>query len=137
MFGLFSKEKKESLDQGLQKSKEGFFAKLSRAIAGKSSVDDEVLDNLEEILVSSDVGIDTTLKIIQRIQARAARDKYVGTGELDRILKEEVAALLSESSTTEVADFELPAGKKPFVLLVVGVNGVGKTTTIGKLATTG
>jgi fused signal recognition particle receptor len=134
MFGLFPKEKKESLNQGLHKSKEGFFAKLTRAIAGKSAIDDEVLDNLEEILVSSDVGIDTTLKIIQRIQERAARDKYVGTAELDRILKEEVAALLASTSTNDAADFELPPGKKPYVLLVVGVNGVGKTTTIGKLS---
>jgi len=134
MFGLFSKEKKESLNQGLQKSKEGFFAKLTRAVAGKSVVDDEVLDNLEEILVSSDVGIETTVKIIRRIQERAARDKYFGTDELDKILKEEVAALLAESRSTDAADFEIPAGKKPFVLLVVGVNGVGKTTTIGKLA---
>jgi fused signal recognition particle receptor len=134
MFGFFSKEKKESLDQGLQKSKEGFFSKLSRAVVGKSTVDDEVLDNLEEILVSSDVGIETTLKIIKRIQERVARDKYVGTGELDRILKEEVATLLAQGKTTDVADFEVPAGKKPYVMLVVGVNGVGKTTTIGKLS---
>ncbi len=134
MFGLFSKEKKESLDQGLQKSKDGFFSKLSRAIVGKATVDDEVLDNLEEVLVSSDVGIETTLKIIQRIQARVARDKYVGTNELDRILKEEVATLMSESKTSDLADFEVPHGKKPYVLLVVGVNGVGKTTTIGKLS---
>lgn len=134
MFGLFSKEKKESLDQGLQKSKEGFFSKLSRAIVGKSTVDDEVLDNLEEILVSSDVGIETTVKIIQRIQERVARDKYVGTGELDRILKEEVAALLTAGQNTETAEFEIPQGKKPYVMLVVGVNGVGKTTTIGKLS---
>jgi fused signal recognition particle receptor len=134
MFGLFSKEKKESLDQGLQKSKDGFFSKLSRAIAGKSTVDDEVLDNLEEVLVSSDVGIETTLKIIQRIQERVSRDRYLGTSELDKILKEEVASLLSENKSTDVADFEIPSGKKPYVLLVVGVNGVGKTTTIGKLS---
>jgi len=134
MFGLFSKEKKESLDQGLQKSKEGFFSKLSRAIVGKSTVDDEVLDQLEEILVSSDVGIQTTVRIIQRIQERVARDKYVGTSELDKILKEEVAALLSQNTATDVADFEVPKGKKPYVMLVVGVNGVGKTTTIGKLS---
>lgn len=134
MFGLFSKEKKESLDQGLQKSKEGFFTRLSKAVAGKSTVDDEVLDNLEEILVSSDVGIETTLKIIQRIQDRVARDKYLGASELDRILKEEVAALLSQNQTAQVSDFETPADKKPYVMLVVGVNGVGKTTTIGKLS---
>jgi fused signal recognition particle receptor len=131
---LFSKEKKESLDQGLEKSKENFFSKLGKAIAGKSSVDEEVLDQLEEILISSDVGIDTTLKIIQRIQARVARDKYVGTTELDSILKQEIAHLLSENNTEDLADFETPTGKKPYVLLVVGVNGVGKTTTIGKLA---
>jgi fused signal recognition particle receptor len=134
MFGLFSKEKKESLDQGLQKSKEGFFTRLSKAVIGKSTVDDEVLDNLEEILVSSDVGIETTLKIIQRIQDRVARDKYLNPAELDRILKEEVASLLSENKTADVVDFETPADKKPYVMLVVGVNGVGKTTTIGKLS---
>jgi len=134
MFGLFSKEKKESLDQGLQKSKEGFFARLSKAVAGKSTVDDDVLDNLEEILVSSDVGIETTLKIIHRIQDRVARDKYLGASELDRILREEVAALLSENKTNNVSDFETPVDKKPYVMLVVGVNGVGKTTTIGKLS---
>jgi fused signal recognition particle receptor len=134
MFGLFSKEKKQSLDQGLQKSKEGFFTRLTKAVAGKSTVDDEVLDNLEEILVSSDVGVETTLKIIERIQQRVARDKYLTAGELDRILKEEVAALLSENQTADVPDFETPADKKPYVMLVVGVNGVGKTTTIGKLS---
>lgn len=135
IFGnLFSKEKKETLDKGLEKSKESFFGKLSKALVGKSTVDDEVLDNLEEILVSSDVGVSTTLKIIDRIQQRVARDKYVGTSELDRILKEEIAALLSENNSTDLADFETPADKKPFVIMVVGVNGVGKTTTIGKLA---
>ncbi|HMJ69834.1 MAG TPA: signal recognition particle-docking protein FtsY [Cyclobacteriaceae bacterium] len=134
MFGLFSKEKKQSLDQGLEKSKEGFFTRLSKAVAGKSKVDDEVLDNLEEILVSSDVGIETTLKIIGRIQERVARDKYLTAGELDRLLKEEIAALLSENKTTDIPDFETPADKKPYVMLVVGVNGVGKTTTIGKLS---
>lgn len=134
MFGLFSKEKKQSLDQGLQKSKEGFFSRLTKAVAGKSTVDDEVLDNLEEVLVSSDVGIETTLKIIQRIQDRVARDKYLGASELDRLLKEEIAELLSENKTTNVSDFETPADKKPYVMLVVGVNGVGKTTTIGKLS---
>lgn len=132
--GLFSKEKKESLDQGLQKSKESFFGKLGKAIAGKSTVDDEVLDNLEEILISSDVGIHTTLKIIERIQARVARDKYLGTSELDRILKEEIATLLTESNSSDLVDFEIPARAKPYVLMVVGVNGVGKTTTIGKLS---
>lgn len=134
MFGLFSKEKKQSLDQGLQKSKEGFFTRLSKAVAGKAKVDDEVLDNLEEILVSSDVGVETTLKIIERIQERVARDKYLTTGELDRLLKEEIAALLSENKTADVPDFETPVDKKPYVMLVVGVNGVGKTTTIGKLS---
>lgn len=132
--GLFGKEKKESLDQGLQKSKENFFGKLSKALIGKSTVDDEVLDNLEEILISSDVGVDTTLKIVKRIQDRVARDKYLGTAELDAILKEEVAALLSETNHGNTADFETPAGTKPYVLMVVGVNGVGKTTTIGKLS---
>lgn len=131
---LFSKEKKETLNSGLQKSKESFFGKLGKAIAGKSTVDDEVLDSLEEILISSDVGVDTTLKIIQRIQARVAKDKYLGTSELDSILKEEVAALLSENNATDTRDFEIPSTAKPYVLMVVGVNGVGKTTTIGKLS---
>ena len=134
LFGLFSPEKKESLDKGLEKSKENFFSKLGKALVGKSSVDDEVLDNLEEILVSSDVGVETTLKIIGRIQERVARDKYVGTEELDRILKEEVAALLTESNAIDQQDYDIPLGKKPYVIMVVGVNGVGKTTTIGKLA---
>jgi fused signal recognition particle receptor len=135
IFGnLFSKEKKETLDKGLQKSKESFFGKLGKALVGKSTVDDEVLDNLEEVLVSSDVGVSTTLKIIERIQQRVARDKYLGTSELDRILKEEVAALLSENNTGDTRDFETPPDKKPYVIMVVGVNGVGKTTTIGKLA---
>lgn len=132
--GLFSKEKKETLNQGLQKTHDSFFSKLTRAIAGKSTVDDAVLDDLEEVLVSSDVGVDTTLKIIDRIQARVARDKYVGTTELDRILKEEVAGLLAESNTSDATDFTTPPDIKPYVLMVVGVNGVGKTTTIGKLA---
>lgn len=132
--GFFSKEKKESLDQGLEKSKESFFGKLTKAIAGKSVVDEDVLDSLEEILISSDVGVDTTLKIIGRIQDRVARDKYLGTSELDRILKEEIASLLAENNSRDLADFEIPAGIKPYVLMVVGVNGVGKTTTIGKLA---
>jgi fused signal recognition particle receptor len=134
MFGLFSKEKKDSLDKGLEKSKESFFGKLSKSLVGKSKVDDEVLDNLEEALVSSDVGVDTTLKIIGRIQERVAKDKYLGTDELNRILKEEIAALLAENKTEDVADFDIPLGVKPYVLMVVGVNGVGKTTTIGKLA---
>lgn len=130
---LFSKDKKESLDQGLKKTQESFFGKLTKAIAGKSTVDDEVLDNLEEILIASDVGVQTTLKIIERIQERVARDKYLGTGELDKILKEEIASLLSENNTEDLADFETP-DKKPYILMVVGVNGVGKTTTIGKLS---
>ncbi len=131
---LFSKEKKETLNEGLQKTKESFFSKLGKAIIGKSTVDEEVLDNLEEILISSDVGVDTTLKIIARIQARVMRDKYVGTAELDRILKEEIAALLAESQSADLPDFETPSDKKPYVMMVVGVNGVGKTTTIGKLS---
>lgn len=134
MFKLFSSEKKESLDKGLQKSKESFFSRLGKAVAGKSTVDDEVLDNLEEVLVSSDVGVETTLKIIDRIQQRVARDKYLGTAELDKILREEVAALLSENNTSDLADFDIPQEKKPYVIMVVGVNGVGKTTTIGKLS---
>jgi fused signal recognition particle receptor len=133
LFGLFSKDKKESLDKGLEKSKESFFGKLSKALVGKSTVDDEVLDNLEEILVSSDVGVETTLKIIDRIQQRVARDKYLGTSELDNILRDEIASLLSESNTKDLQDFDTQ-GKKPYVIMVVGVNGVGKTTTIGKLS---
>ncbi|MFZ2906453.1 MAG: signal recognition particle-docking protein FtsY [Cyclobacteriaceae bacterium] len=132
--GLFSKEKKDSLDKGLQKTSESFFGKLGKALVGKSTVDDEVLDNLEEILVSSDVGVNTTLKIIERIQQRVARDKYLGAAELDRILKEEIATLLEENRSEDLKDFQLPDGKKPFVMMVVGVNGVGKTTTIGKLS---
>lgn len=132
--GLFSRDKKESLDKGLEKSKQSFFSKLGKAIAGKSTVDDEVLDNLEEILVSSDVGVETTLKIIDRIQRRVARDKYLGTAELEKILKEETAALLAENNAVDVTDFGVPPGVKPYVVMVVGVNGVGKTTTIGKLA---
>jgi len=131
---LFGKKEKESLDQGLQKTKEGFFAKITKAIAGKSTVDDEVLDNLEEALVTSDVGIDTTLAIIDRIQKRVARDKYVNTSELNRLLQEEIADILVDSQDESFRDFGIPAGKKPYVLMVVGVNGVGKTTTIGKLA---
>lgn len=131
---IFSKEKKETLDKGLEKSKTSFFDKLSRAVAGKSKVDDAVLDNLEEVLVSSDVGVATTLKIIDRIEARVARDKYVGTEELNRILREEIASLLNEIDSGNATDFHVPSDKKPYVIMVVGVNGVGKTTTIGKLA---
>jgi fused signal recognition particle receptor len=132
--GIFSKEKKESLDKGLEKSKDSFFGKLGKALIGKSQVDDDVLDNLEEILVGSDVGVETTLKIIGRIQRRVARDKYIGTEALDRILKEEVSALLSENKSSETDEFAIPSGHKPYVIMVVGVNGVGKTTTIGKIA---
>ena len=134
LFGVFSKAKKESLDQGLSKTKESVFKKLSRAVVGKSKVDDEVLDNLEEVLITSDVGVDTTIKIIQRIEERVDRDKYLGVDELNQILKEEIAALLEENNTEDVADFELPERSDPYVIMVVGVNGVGKTTTIGKLA---
>ena len=137
--GLFSfltrkKEQKEDLDKGLEKTKTNVFSRISKAIMGKSTVDDEVLDNLEEILITSDVGVETTLKIIDRIQARVARDKYVGTNELNRILKEEIVALLQENESGDGTTFEIPADKKPYVIMVVGVNGVGKTTTIGKLA---
>ena len=137
--GLFSfltrkKEQKEDLDKGLEKTKESVFSRISKAIIGKSTVDDEVLDNLEEILITSDVGVETTLKIIERIQARVARDKYVGTNELNAILKEEIVALLQENESGDGTTFEIPADKKPYVIMVVGVNGVGKTTTIGKLA---
>lgn len=131
---IFSKEKKETLDKGLEKSKSSFFNKLSKAVAGKSTVDDDVLDNLEEVLVTSDVGVDTTLKVIERIEERVARDKYLGTEELNQILREEIAGLLSETNTEDAVDFDIPANTKPYVLMVVGVNGVGKTTTIGKLA---
>ncbi len=131
---IFSSEKKETLDKGLEKSKTSFFSKLGKAVVGKSKVDDEVLDNLEEVLVTSDVGVETTLKIIERIEERVARDKYVGTEELDRILREEIAGLLSETHTGEASELELPVTDGPYVIMVVGVNGVGKTTTIGKLA---
>ncbi|GAB3539330.1 signal recognition particle-docking protein FtsY [Spirosoma fluminis] len=139
LFGLFSKEKKETLDKGLEKTKDSFFSKLGRAVVGKSTVDEEVLDELENVLISSDVGVETTVKIIRRIEERVARDKYMGTDELDRILREEIAALLSINTTATTArdgsdDFALPTDKKPYVIMVVGVNGVGKTTTIGKLA---
>ena len=133
-FGLFSKKKKETLDTGLEKTKQSFFDKLSHSVAGKSKVDDEVLDKLEEILITSDVGVETTLKIIDRIEKRVAQDKYVGTGELNRLLKEEIAALLAENGTEDGTSFDLSKQVKPYVILVVGVNGVGKTTTVGKLA---
>jgi fused signal recognition particle receptor len=138
LFGFFSKEKKESLDKGLEKSKDSFFSKMGKAIAGKSKVDDEVLDELEGILATSDVGVDTIIKIIDRIEARVARDKYLSASELDKILREEIAGLLTEgddqATTTSATDFYVPDTHKPHVILVVGVNGVGKTTTIGKLA---
>ena len=134
VFGLFSKQKKESLNKGLEKTKENLFSKLGRAVAGKSKIDDEVLDELEEVLITSDVGVETTVKIIQRIEQRVSTDKYMNTDELNQILRSEIAALLSENNTEDLADFKLPEGHKPHVILVVGVNGVGKTTTIGKLA---
>ena len=134
IFSFFSKEKKETLDKGLSKTKESVFGKIARAIAGKSKGDDEVLDNLEEVLITSDVGVDTTLKIIKRIEKRVAQDKYVNTDELNGILREEIAALLTENNTVDAEDFNIPEGKTPYVIMVVGVNGVGKTTTIGKLA---
>jgi len=134
IFGIFNTKKKESLDQGLAKTKENVFSKISRAIVGKSKVDEEVLDNLEEILISADVGVDTTLKIIDRIEKRVAEDKYLGTSELNSMLKEEIAALLEENNSNDVSDFDLPNNGEPYVIMVVGVNGVGKTTTIGKLA---
>ena len=131
---IFSSEKKETLDKGLEKSKSSFLGKLSKAVAGKSKVDDEVLDNLEEVLVTSDVGVNTTLKVIERIEARVSKDKYLGTDELNQILREEIAGLLSETNSGEESEFTIPEGNKPYVIMVVGVNGVGKTTTIGKLA---
>ena len=133
-FSFFSKEKKETLDKGLSKTKESVFSKIARAVAGKSKVDDEVLDNLEEVLITSDVGVETTLNIIKRIEKRAAADKYVNTQELNHILRDEIAALLTENNSDDVADFDVPIERKPYVIMVVGVNGVGKTTTIGKLA---
>lgn len=133
-FSFFTKEKKENLDKGLSKTKESVFSKITKAIAGKSKVDDDVLDNLEEVLITSDVGVDTTLKIIERIEKRVARDKYVTTAELTALLRDEIASLLTENHTEDQADFVVPAEKKPYVIMVVGVNGVGKTTTIGKLA---
>ena len=134
LFGLFGKNKKETLDKGLEKTKESVFGKLARAVAGKSTVDDDVLDNLEEVLITSDVGVETTVKIIHRIEERVARDKYVTTAELNKILREEIAALLEENQTDDLKDWDLPTDHSPYVILVVGVNGVGKTTTIGKLA---
>ena len=135
IFSFFSKEKKEVLDQGLSKTKESVFGKIARAIAGKSEIDDEVLDNLEEVLVTSDVGVETTLKIIDRVQKRAARDKFMNTAELNKLLKDEIAQLLMENNTSDGDSFNIPASAgKPYVIMVVGVNGVGKTTTIGKLA---
>jgi fused signal recognition particle receptor len=133
-FGLFSREKKETLDQGLAKTKESFFSKLAKVLIGKSKVDEEVLDNLEEILIGADVGVSTTLKIIERIEARVGRDKYTTSSELNGILKEEIAALLEENRSSDLVDFDLPKTDGPYVIMVVGVNGVGKTTTIAKLA---
>ena len=131
---IFSKEKKETLDKGLEKTKSNFFGKLSKAVAGKSKVDDDVLDNLEEVLVSSDVGVETTLKIIDRIEVRVAKDKYLGVDELNHILRDEIAGLLSETNTGNATEFDIPKQDTPYVIMVVGVNGAGKTTTIGKLA---
>lgn len=135
LFSFFTKEKKETLDKGLEKTKEGFFSKLGKAVLGKSTIDDEVLDNLEEIFTASDVGVDTTVKIIDRIEARVARDKYVTTSDLNNLLCEEICDMLADSDVSEIGEFRIPEGaKKPYVIMVVGVNGVGKTTTIGKLA---
>lgn len=134
LFDFFSKEKKETLDQGLSKTRESVFSKISRAVVGKSKVDEDVLDNLEEILISSDVGVETTVRIIERIEKRVSRDKYVGTNELNAILKEEIASLLAENNDDQPVSFETELPAKPYVIMVVGVNGVGKTTTIGKLA---
>ena len=134
LFNFFNKEKKDTLDQGLSKTKESVFSKITRAVAGKSKVDDEVLDNLEEVLITSDVGVETTLRIIERIETRVSRDKYVSTSELNVILKEEIAGLLAENNSDMPMDFDSPLSQTPYVIMVVGVNGVGKTTTIGKLA---
>lgn len=131
---FFNREKKEDLDKGLEKTKEGFFDKINRAVAGKSTVDEEVLDELENILITGDVGLDTTVKIIKRIEARVARDKYINTAELNEILRDEIVQLLSENNTEDAEDYDFPTANKPYILMVVGVNGVGKTTTIGKLA---
>jgi len=134
LFDFFSKQKKENLDKGLEKTKESMFSKLSRVVAGKSKVDDDVLDDLEEVLITSDVGVNTTLKIIERIEKRVAKDKYINAEELNSILREEIASLLTENNSVDTKDFSLPEDPKPYVIMVVGVNGVGKTTTIGKLA---
>ena len=134
LFGLFNKKKKETLDKGLEKTKESVFGKLARVVAGKSKVDDDVLDDLEEILITSDVGVETTVKIIERIEKRVERDKYVSTSELNQILREEIASLLAENNSDDNSNWDLPSDHKPYVILVVGINGVGKTTTIGKLA---
>ncbi|HIU38676.1 MAG TPA: signal recognition particle-docking protein FtsY [Candidatus Limisoma intestinavium] len=134
LLNFFSKEKKETLDKGLEKTKQGLFDKLKRAVAGKSKIDDDFLDNLEEVFITSDVGVPTTLKIIDRIQKRAARDKYVDTAELNALLRDEITEMLAENNNSDTGDFSVPADKKPYVIMVVGVNGVGKTTTIGKLA---
>ena len=134
LFDFFSKEKKETLDKGLSKTKEGVFSKLARIVAGKSQVDENILDDLEEVLITSDVGVETTLRIIDRIEKREARDKYINTNELNSILREEITALLTENDVEDAGEFSVPEGKKPYVIMVVGVNGVGKTTTIGKLA---
>ncbi len=134
LFGIFNKSKKETLDKGLEKTKQSVFSKIARAVAGKSKVDDDVLDNLEEVLITSDVGVDTTLKIISRIEVRVARDKYVSVSELNSILRDEIAALLTENNSIDNENWDLPSDHAPYVILVVGVNGVGKTTTIGKLA---
>ena len=134
LFGIFNKSKKETLDKGLEKTKQSVFSKIARAVAGKSKVDDDVLDNLEEVLITSDVGVDTTLKIISRIEERVARDKYVSVSELNSILRDEIAALLTENNSIDNENWDLPSDHAPYVILVVGVNGVGKTTTIGKLA---
>ena len=134
LFDFFSKEKKETLDKGLSKTKEGVFSKLARIVAGKSQVDENILDDLEEVLITSDVGVETTLRIIDRIEKRVARDKYINTNELNSILREEITALLTENDVEDAGEFSVPEGEKPYVIMVVGVNGVGKTTTIGKLA---
>ena len=134
IFGLFSKDKKEKLDTGLSKTKDSIFSKLAKTVVGKSKVDDEVLDDLEEVLITSDVGVDTTLRIIERIEDRVSKDKYLGTDQLNSILREEIAALLEENNSSDNAGYSLPEEKKPYVMMIVGVNGVGKTTTIGKLA---
>ena len=133
-FNFFSKEKKETLDKGLEKTKQGLFDKLKRAVAGRSKIDDDFLDNLEEVFITSDVGVETTLKIIDRLQKRAARDKYVSTSELNTLLRDEITEMLAENNNADTPDFTVPSDKKPYVIMVVGVNGVGKTTTIGKLA---